>query len=146
MLVRRIEEMERCHRDVLERVDKVENALRKFRDDDNVDDMKLALDVFLLYMRTTLREHKKSEEDVLLPFLRSVDHPESEVESILSDHEEIHRGTEALHLLKEMDRENQEQIEESIRGLIGTLRSHIELEDELLKATKEKLSASAESD
>jgi hemerythrin-like domain-containing protein len=129
----RIGEMLACHKEMLERVEKIEKALEKYRQDGNVKDMKLALDVFLLYMKTTVRNHKRSEEKLLFPFLGLMDNPKSDIDGLLKDHEEIHRNTEMLNLMKEMDHAAKERVVSGVDGLISTLKAHMTREEEMLK-------------
>ncbi len=138
-IAKRIDGMEKCHGDILEKIDKIENSLEKFRNGGNLQDMKLALDVFLLYMKTTVSAHKKEEEEVLFPFLRSIDHPEKVIDGILGDHEEIHRSVGMLDIIRKMDNWTRDEVESGVRGLVETLREHVKSEDELLKIAREKL-------
>lgn len=139
-LVRRIEDMQKCHRDILSQIVKVEDSLAKFRKNDSVEEMKLTLDVFLLYMKTTVKKHKSSEEDVIFPFLRSIDYPEKVISNMIDDHEDIHRNVELLNILKEMDYEEKEDVEERVSDLLKRLKSHIKLEERILRKTKEMIS------
>ena len=76
---------------------------------------------------------------MIFPFLRSLEYPGDEIDSIASEHEEIHRSTEMLNLLKEMNYEEKEKIEDELAGLLKTLKEHIGREDEVLRVSRKRI-------
>jgi hemerythrin-like domain-containing protein len=136
-----MEEMIKCHEEILGHLDRLEQALGKFRKDGNGEDLRLTLEVFLLFLKTTLRLHRKDEEEALFPCLRETDFPGGEIERLIEDHDKLRATEDFIHLIKDIKKEDTGEIDKRLGESIRNLRDHIGREEEVLfRIAREKLS------
>ena len=137
-----IDQMLQCHKEILEQTERVERALDRFSGGGSAEDMILTLDVFLLFMKTTLKLHKMDEENALFPCIRRSGYAGEAVETLLRDHEELDSLEDFLALITEMKSVEPSKLEEKLRHAVEDLKKHIEHEETVIYAfARDNLSA-----
>lgn len=123
-----------CHREILAQAEKLEASLSKFRSGGAADDMRLSLDVFLLFAKTTLYEHKADEEMSLFPFLIESGLPQDQVASFIRDHDEIREIAGLAQLAKKAAKEPAEDFGRELSDALRGLKGHMEEEEKVIRS------------
>ncbi len=133
-----VEELLQCHREIMGHTGRLRKALENFRSGGSAEDMRLTLDVFLLFMRTILRSHKADEEMALFPLMRELGCPEDELRRLVDDHEDISSMGDFINLVGNIDKSGKGQIEKRLSEAIEKLEDHVRQEEEFLYSLAKK--------
>ncbi len=136
-----IDEMLECHSEILRQSRRLEEALEGFRKGGSREDLRLTLDVFLLFTRTTLKLHKRDEEELLFPCLADAGFPGKDLERLMAEHEEFSALDELVGLARDFGKGGAPAMDARLMESLGKLKAHMkEEEDVIFSMAREKLS------
>lgn len=135
-----IETMLEVHRELERQLGLLQKSLERFKDNGNVDEMRLALDGFFFFVKDDMSKHIEDEEKALFPVMKTAGLLNQELEAIIDEHEAVAASVETLGLLKDMDSLTYQEIQDEVEDILDTFRGHALKEETLLfKQARENL-------